>query len=180
MLDSICSLVTRVGSTSASILWFRTPEHFDAGREGVEDVLGDRCGRHPTDGFPGRCQPPPDGPDTIFGVVGVVGVGGAVFDRHFIVGAWPLILVVNDDGDRCAQADAVLHARQNVAVSVSLRGVTISDCPGRLRSSSTCICSSETGMRGGQPSIVTPTAPPWDSPSVDAKMGAKVDDMAGV
>ena len=66
------------------------------------------------------------------------------------------------------------------AVSASLRGVTISDWPGRRRSSSCWMFSRETGMRGGQPSMTTPTPPPCDSPKVwMRKTWPKVDDMRG-
>ena len=52
------------------------------------------------------------------------------------------------------------------ARSSSWRGVVIRLCPGRRRSRSRWICSTDSGRRGGQPSTTTPTPPPWDSPNV--------------
>src|SRR5258706_10752419 len=51
-------------------------------------------------------------------------------------------------------------------VSLSLRGVTILDCPGRRRSRSGWMSASVKANRGGQPSTTTPTPPPCDSPQV--------------
>src|SRR6266478_4070005 len=51
-------------------------------------------------------------------------------------------------------------------VSLSLRGVTILDWPGRRRSRSGWMSASESFRRGGQPSTTTPTPPPCDSPQV--------------
>src|SRR4029079_3094080 len=51
-------------------------------------------------------------------------------------------------------------------VSGSLRCVVMALWPGRRRSSSRWISSAATGIRGGQPSITTPTAAPCDSPNV--------------
>ncbi len=53
--------------------------------------------------------------------------------------------------------------------SASLRGVVMRDWPGRRRSRSVCISSRVSFMRGGQPSSVTPTPPPWDSPQVEMR-----------
>ena len=53
--------------------------------------------------------------------------------------------------------------------SASSRGVTISLCPGRRRSRSRWTSASVSGMRGGQPSMTTPTPPPWDSPQVEMR-----------
>jgi len=43
------------------------------------------------------------------------------------------------------------------------------DWPGRRRSRSIWISSRVSFMRGGQPSSVTPTPPPWDSPQVEMR-----------
>src|SRR5687768_8953633 len=51
-------------------------------------------------------------------------------------------------------------------VSVSLRGETIFDWPGRRRSRSGWRSASVSARRGGQPSTTTPTPPPWLSPQV--------------
>src|SRR3954467_10484560 len=55
------------------------------------------------------------------------------------------------------------------------------DCPGRRRSNSNWISSSEIGTRGGHPSITTPTAPPCDSPQVVIRNSVPKElDMHGV
>ncbi|MFM1941772.1 MAG: hypothetical protein RI897_754 [Verrucomicrobiota bacterium] len=65
-------------------------------------------------------------------------------------------------------------------VSVSLRGVTMEDWPGRRRSRSGWTSVSERARPGGQPSMTTPTPPPWDSPQVVIrKSSPKVLPMAG-
>src|ERR1035441_4246973 len=51
-------------------------------------------------------------------------------------------------------------------VSLSLRGETIFDWPGRRRAKSGWVAASVDAPRGGQPSTTTPTPPPWDSPQV--------------
>ena len=51
-------------------------------------------------------------------------------------------------------------------VSGSRRGDTMRDWPGRRRSRSGWMSASESLRRGGQPSTITPTPPPWDSPHV--------------
>src|SRR6516165_12386480 len=51
-------------------------------------------------------------------------------------------------------------------VSGSRRWVVIALCPGRRRSSSRWISATAIGRRGGQPSTITPTAGPCDSPNV--------------
>ena len=42
-------------------------------------------------------------------------------------------------------------------------------CPGRRRSRSGWMSASESGRRGGHPSITTPTPPPCDSPQVEIR-----------
>ena len=54
-------------------------------------------------------------------------------------------------------------------ISSSLRGVVRRLCPGRRRRSSSWISSVVMGSRGGQPSRVTPTPPPCDSPQVEMR-----------
>ena len=59
-----------------------------------------------------------------------------------------------------------------------MRGVTMSDWPGRRRSSSNWMSSALSEMPGGQPSMMTPTPPPWDSPKVwIRKAWPKLEDM---
>ena len=56
-------------------------------------------------------------------------------------------------------------------MSASRRWVVMALCPGRRRSSSRWISSAVIGTRGGQPSTMTPTAGPCDSPKVVMRNG---------
>lgn len=101
-------------------------------------------------------------------VLSVVRVRGAIFDRHFVISRRARVFVANENRDRRAQIGEPKVWPSKTLERISqesalLRGVRISDCPGRRRSSSFWIRASFTGMPGAQPSMTTPTPPPCDS-----------------
>ena len=52
--------------------------------------------------------------DAEFGLVGVVGVGWPEFRRHFAVGAWPGILILDEHGNGCADGLALERAGKDL------------------------------------------------------------------
>ena len=81
----------------------------DAGAAGVlQDGLGDGAGGDAGGGLArGGTAAAGDGADAVLGVVGEVGVRGAVGDLHLRVGLRPLVGVTDDDGDGRTEREAV-------------------------------------------------------------------------
>ena len=89
-------------------------EDFYAGVEGVEDLPGHGGGGDTADGFAGgRAATARRSADAVFGVVGVIGVAGAVFGCHFIVGAGALVGVADEDGNGASKGEAVVDTGED-------------------------------------------------------------------
>ena len=93
---------------------FDPGEDLDAGVKGVEHLAGDGGSSDAADRFAGGgAATAGAGADAVFRVVSVVGVAGAVFLGHFVVGTGALVGVADEDGNRRAEGEAVLQAGEN-------------------------------------------------------------------
>ena len=91
-------------------------QHLDAGMERVENLAGHHTGGNPPDGFPGRgASPALPIADTVFGLIGEIGVRRTEGRLHFAVSLGTRVLVADENGDRGAQGFALENAGQNFA-----------------------------------------------------------------
>ena len=103
---------------------FDPGEDFDAGMQGVEHLSGDGGGGDAADGFAGGgAAAAGRGADAVFGVVGEIGMAGAVFGGHFVIGLGAVVGVAHEDGQRGAEGEAVLPTGEDFgAVRLLARG----------------------------------------------------------
>ena len=112
--------------------------------------------------------------DAVLGLVGVVGVRGPVDVLHVLVGLGPRVLVAHQDARSACRASGPRRRPERISArSASSRGVVSALWPGRRRSRSRWISSTRSRRRGGQPSMTTPTPPPWVSPKVVIRNGVR-------
>ena len=99
-------------------------EGFETGGEHFENFFGDCGGGDATDGFARGGAAASVGIATAeFGIVGVVGMGGTVFDRHLVVGPGALVLVADVNRNGGADGVALVDAGEDFAgVGLVARG----------------------------------------------------------
>jgi len=96
---------------------FDPGDGFEVGGEMLKDFFGDGSGGDAADGFAGGRSPatlPVTG--AVFGIVGVVGVGGTVFFGHLGVGFGAVVLVAYQDGDGRAEGFPFKGAGEDFAL----------------------------------------------------------------
>ena len=103
---------------------------------------------------------------SVFYIICIVGVRGAVYFFQVVIVVGVLVLVPHDESDGASGGLASKMPERNSTLSDSLREVVMRDCPGRRRSSSDCTKSISMVIPAGNPSITPPMPLPCDSPKL--------------